>query len=57
MSRDNIRDARGNYWVPEQENYISDLEEFSVVCMMCNAIQSNPDMDDEAVYQLLKENL
>ena len=32
-------------------------EEFSVVCMMCNAIQSNPDMDDEAVYQSLKENL
>ena len=32
-------------------------EELSIVCMMCNAIQSNPDMDDEVVYRLLKENL
>lgn len=30
INRDDIRDARGTYWIPEQEGYISDIEEFSV---------------------------
>ena len=30
VNRDSIREGRGNYWVPSQEDYISDLEEFSV---------------------------
>lgn len=30
VNRDSIREARGEYWIPEQENYISDLEEFGV---------------------------
>ena len=30
VSRDEIRAARGQYWVPDQENYISDIEEFEV---------------------------
>lgn len=30
VSRDSIREARGSYNVPEQEDYISDIEEASV---------------------------
>ncbi len=30
VSRDSIRDSRGDYWVPCQENYISDVEEFQI---------------------------
>ena len=30
VNRDSIREGRGDYWVPSQEDYISDLEEFSV---------------------------
>lgn len=30
VSRDSIRESRGTYWIPEQEDYISDLEEFGV---------------------------
>lgn len=30
VNRDSIREARGEYWIPEQESYISDLEEFGV---------------------------
>lgn len=30
VNRDAIREARGEYWVPTQENYISDIEEFQV---------------------------
>lgn len=30
VNRDSIRDSRGDYWVPEQEQYISKLEEFAV---------------------------
>ena len=30
VSRDEIRAARGQYWIPEQEDYISDIEEFEV---------------------------
>ena len=26
VNRDSIREARGEYWIPEQETYISDLE-------------------------------
>ena len=32
VSRDEIRSARGKYWIEEQENYISDIEEFEVRC-------------------------
>lgn len=31
VSRDAIREARGEYWIPNQEKYISDVEEFMVV--------------------------
>ena len=30
VNRDSIREGRGDYWIPSQEDYISDLEEFSV---------------------------
>lgn len=30
VSRDSLREARGQYWIPEQEDYISDLETFSI---------------------------
>lgn len=30
VSRDNIRLSRGDYWIPEQEDWISDIEEFEV---------------------------
>ena len=30
VSRDAIREARGDYWIPEHENYISDIEEFEI---------------------------
>ena len=30
VNRDSLREGRGDYWVPEQEDYISDLEEFSI---------------------------
>ncbi len=30
VSRDAIRHARGQYWVPEQENYITSVEEISI---------------------------
>ena len=31
VSRDAIRLARGDYWIPEQEDYISKLEEYAVI--------------------------
>lgn len=30
VNRDSIREGRGEYWIPSQEDYISDLEEFSI---------------------------
>lgn len=30
VSRDEIRAARGQYWIPNQEDYISDIEEFEI---------------------------
>ena len=30
VNRDSIREGRGDYWIPSQEDYISDLEEFSI---------------------------
>ena len=30
VSRDSIRESRGDYWIPEQENYISDIEELQI---------------------------
>lgn len=30
VNRDSLREGRGDYWIPSQEEYISDLEEFSV---------------------------
>ena len=30
VSRDNIRESRGEYWIPSQEDYISAIEEFQV---------------------------
>lgn len=30
VSRDEIRATRGQYWIPDQEDYISDIEEFEV---------------------------
>lgn len=30
VNRDSLREGRGEYWIPSQEDYISDLEEFSV---------------------------
>lgn len=30
VSRDEIRASRGKYWIEEQENYISDIEEFEI---------------------------
>lgn len=30
VNRDSIRNGRGDYWIPEQERYISDLEEYHI---------------------------
>ena len=30
VNRDSLREGRGDYWIPSQEDYISDLEEFSI---------------------------
>lgn len=30
VNRDSIRDGRGDYWIPEQEQYISKIEEFQI---------------------------
>ena len=30
VNRDNIRESRGSYWIPSQEEYISSIEEFEV---------------------------
>ena len=30
VNRDSIREATGEYWVPDRENYISDVEEFQI---------------------------
>lgn len=30
VNRDSLREGRGLYWIPSQESYISDLEEFAV---------------------------
>lgn len=30
VNRDNLREGRGEYWIPSQEDYISDLEELSI---------------------------
>lgn len=30
VNRDSIREGRGEYWVPDQEDYISDMEEYAV---------------------------
>lgn len=30
VNRDSIREGRGEYWIPEQEDYISDMEEYAV---------------------------
>ena len=30
VNRDSLREGRGDYWIPSQEEYISDLEEFSI---------------------------
>lgn len=30
VSRDNIRESRGEYWIPSQEDYISSIEEFQI---------------------------
>ena len=30
VNRDSIREARGEYWIPDQEEYISDMEEYGV---------------------------
>ena len=30
VNRDSIRNARGEYWIPDQEDYISDIEEYGV---------------------------
>lgn len=30
VNRDSLREGRGDYWVPSQEDYITDLEEFSI---------------------------
>ena len=32
VSRDSIRNARGEYWIPNQEDYITDIEECGVNC-------------------------
>lgn len=36
VSRDAIRSSRGEYWVPTQESYISELEEFAVRAALDN---------------------
>lgn len=30
VNRDSLREGRGEYWIPDQEDYISDMEEYAV---------------------------
>ena len=30
VNRDSLREGRGDYWIPEQEKFISELEEFHI---------------------------
>ena len=30
VNRDSIRNSRGDYWIPSQEDYITSIEEFSI---------------------------
>lgn len=36
VNRDSIRDGRGDYWIPEQEGYISSVEEFQIRTAITN---------------------
>lgn len=36
VSRDNIRESTGEYWVPERENYITELEEYAIESALKN---------------------
>ena len=38
VSRDEIREATGKYWVPERENYISEVEEFQIRSAIKNSL-------------------
>ncbi len=49
VNRDSIRDGRGDYWIPEQEDYVSAVEEFQIRMAITNdlnviidAINLNP---------------
>lgn len=51
VSRDELRHARGVYWVPKQENYITALEQFAVdeglrmgYTVIVDATNMNPNM-------------
>ena len=43
VSRDAIRESRGIYWIPKQEEYISEIEEFEVRAAIKNGL--NPIID------------
>lgn len=34
VNRDSIREGRGDYWIPSQEDYITDIEEFSILAAL-----------------------
>lgn len=34
ISRDSIRESRGTYWVPSQEPWVNDVEEFMVIAAL-----------------------
>lgn len=36
VNRDSIRDGRGDYWIPEQEDYVSAVEEFQIRMAITN---------------------
>ena len=38
VNRDSIRDGRGDYWIPEQEDYISSVEDFQIRTAIANGL-------------------
>lgn len=38
ISMDALRESRGSYWIPEQESYIAEVEEFQVISALKNGL-------------------
>lgn len=57
VSRDEIREGTGKYWVPSRENYISDIEEFSIRAAInrnLNVIVDATNLNQKTIDKLTK---